>query len=209
MTFRILATLALFVAPALAQTATFTAIIEPATQPSICQEETHLVACNGALLKSTTLDLNQYVGKPYRFTAKLGGVTCNVWNVTAVAGAPATLTFCGSAAPGCPIRLRVGPSGVIGMWFLWWSPSSAFVPLDATLGTLMLGAPAYSLGSGPTATATPYFETVLPSSPALVGLTVFAQGARMDIGPVGPLQLTNPTCFTIAPFMPPCATPGC
>jgi len=195
--------------PAVAQTATFTAVIEQATAPSICQEETHAVVCNGALLKSTTLNLDQYVGKPFTFTATLGGVTCAIWNVTSVSIAKATLTHCGSAALGCPMRMRVGPTGVIGQWFLWYSLASDFQPLDPTTGTLMLGAPFHFLASGPTAGANPTFDFVMPSDPALIGLDIFAQGARMDIGPVGPPTLTNPTCFTIAPFLPPCGPLNC
>ena len=196
-------------AQATPKTATFTAIIEPATMPSICQEETHLVTCNGALLKSTTLDLNKFIGKPFEFTATLGGVECDIWNVTAVTNAKATLVHCGSAAPGCPMRMRVGPSGVIGQWFLWYSLKSDFQPIDATTGTLMLGLPLHFLGSGPTAGPNPTFDFVMPNTPGIVGLDIFAQGARMDIGPVGPLTLTNPTCFTITPFMPPCGPTNC
>lgn len=192
-----------------AQTATFTAIIEQATVPSVCQEETHLVSCNGTRLKSTTLDLNKYVGKPFEFTAQLGGVTCEVWNVTSVALPKGTLTHCGSAALGCPMRLRVGPSGVIGQWFLWYSLASDFQPLDPTTGTLMLGAPLHFLASGPTAGPNQTFDFVMPTDPALIGLKFFTQGARMDIGPVGPLTLTNPTCFTVAPFLPPCGPANC
>ena len=51
--------------------------------------------------------------------------------------------------------------------------------------------------------------TVIPNLPGIVGLDVHTQGAFMDIGPVGPLRLTNPACFTIAPFLPPCSQPGC
>jgi hypothetical protein len=196
-------------AQATTPTVTFTAIIEPATLPSICQEETHVVACNGALLKSTTLDLTKYEGKPFEFKATLGGVECKIWNVTSVGPAKGTLVHCGSAVPGCPMRMRVGPSGVIGQWFLWFSLSSDFVPLDPVTGTLMLGAPLHFLGSGPTAGVNQTYDFVIPNSPSVVGLDIFAQGARMDIGPVGPLTLTNPTCFTIAPFMPPCAQPNC
>ncbi len=203
-----LAALALACPLAAAQTATFTAVIEPAG-PSFCMEESHVVACNGARLRSLVLDLKQFEGKPFEYTATLAGVTCDIWYVTAVTPPKTTLVWCGSAAPGCPIRFRVGPSGVIGWWFLWWSPKAAFVPLDATLGTLMLGAPTYYLGSGPTVGTTPYFETVVPSLPGIVGLDVYSQGAYMDIGPVGPLRLTNPVCFKIAPFMPPCGQPGC
>ena len=203
-----LAALALATAPAAAHQATFTAVLEPAG-PSFCQEESHVVACNGARVRSLVVDLTQYEGKPFTYTADLAGVTCDVWYVTSVAPPAATLVVCGSAAPGCPVRLRVGPSGVIGQWFLWWSPQTAFLPIDATLGTVMLGTPSWFLGSGPTAGAPPYHEAVIPNLPGIVGLDVHTQGAFMDIGPVGPLRLTNPACFTIAPFLPPCSQPGC
>jgi len=188
---------------------TFTAILEKATVPSICQEETHVVACNGTKLKSTTLDLNGYLGKPYRFTAVPAGVTCLIWNVTSVGPAEATLTHCGSAVPGCPMRLVVGPTGPLGQWFLWYSTTSAFQPLDPVSGTLMLGPPYLFAGTGYSAGTSTSFDFVMPSLPALVGLEIFAQGANMAIGPAGPLHLSNPTCFSILPPMPPCIQPGC
>lgn len=189
--------------------AAFTAVIEKATLPSICQEETHVVTCNGTKLKSTTVDLNNYLGKPYLFTANLEGVTCDIWNVTAVSAPPATLVHCGSAVPGCPMRLRVGPTGPLGQWFLWYSTKSAFQPLDPVTGTLMLGPPYIFAGTGYSAGTSTTFDFTLPSNPALIGLKIFAQGAHQSIGPVGPLRLSNPTCFTILPPMPPCTQPNC
>ena len=50
---------------------------------------------------------------------------------------------------------------------------------------------------------------VLPADLSLTGVSLWFQGARQDIGPVGPLQATNAVCFTILGPSPPCISPGC
>ena len=214
---KILAVLVALAAPAFAspaiqssdQTVTFTAEIEPATLASFCQEETHFISCNGSLLRSTVLNLDKYVGKPYEFTATLAGVECPIWYITAAVPAKGTLTFCGNAVPGCPIRMRVGPTGVIGEWMLWYSTQAAFAPIDPIFGTVMIGPPYEFLGAGLTFGPTAAFDAVVPQSPGITGLKVFAQGIRRDIGKIGPWTLTNPECFTILGPSPPCILPGC
>ena len=196
---RILPALALLVAPAAAQTSTFTGVLEAATT-SPCVSATHSVSHNGALMKSSTLDLNQYLGTAQKFTADFVSGPCPMWDVTSVSPATSTLTFCGTPAIGNLIRLRVGPTGVIGQWYLCWSVNPLFGPIDSTLGSVMIAPPFHSLGSGATFGLDSYFEAGIPADPALVGLTIYAQGARHDIGPVGPLELTNPTSFEILPF---------
>jgi hypothetical protein len=49
----------------------------------------------------------------------------------------------------------------------------------------------------------------IPNTASVAGVQVWLQGARQDIGPVGPIQFTNVQRITIAPFMPPCGGTSC
>jgi hypothetical protein len=49
----------------------------------------------------------------------------------------------------------------------------------------------------------------LPNDPSLQGVHLRFQGARQDIGPVGPVQLTNVLPVTLVPFLPPCGSINC
>lgn len=187
----------------------FTGVIEPATTPSTCQEESHFVECSGKLLKSTTLDLDAYVGKTFRYTAVPRGVTCEILDVVSVEPASATLVTCGNPVPGCSVRFRVGPTGVIGQWSLFMSLSSDFVPLNPIAGTVMLGFPYVNIGSGLTFGETAALDIGVPPVLALTGLKLYFQGIRNDIGPIGPKELTNPVCFTVFGPSPPCTLLDC
>ena len=194
----------------------FDGVIDNATLPSFCQEETHYLTCSfpdpsiptGVLLKSSTLDLDKYVGKHARFTANLVGVECDIYDVTAVQWPPpGTLTWCGAPVPGCPMRFRVGPSGVLGQFWLFAALAPAFQPVDATLGTILLQPPVFLIGQGLTSGAP--VDLTLPTDPAITGLSIFLQGLRQDIGPIGPPSLTNAACFTILGPSPPCLPNDC
>ena len=189
--------------------ATFTGTLVPDTLPSICQEGSHRLACNGARIKSTSLDLEQLEGKLMKFEAVLAGVECDIWNVLSATPASATLVSCGTPIPGCPVRFRVGPTGVIGQYFLFGAVDSAFVPLGPTLGTQLIELPGFFLGSGPTFGDGSAVDVAIPNDLGLVGLDLWFQGGRFDIGPVGPIELTNAVCFTIGPPLPPCFNPDC
>lgn len=201
-------TLALCAAPASAQVV-FTGAIEPAPLASFCQEETHVLACSGTLLKSSTLDLEKFEGVLTKFTAVERGVECKIFDIIDAVPATSTLVSCGNPVPGCPMRFRVGPSGVIGQWFLFLSFDSAFTPINPVLGTAQIAAPASLLGSGPTFGTGAALDITLPGSIALSGLELHLQGMRQDIGPVGPLELSNSICFTILGPSPPCILPDC
>jgi hypothetical protein len=199
---------ALAARPAPAQVV-FTGEIEKATLASFCQEETHVLECAGVLLKSSALDLAAFEGKVFEFTAEARGVECLIYDVTAVESASAHLVRCGNPVPGCPMRFRVGPTGVIGQYWLWLALSPTFLPLDQVTGTWMLNPPFFLLGSGLTFGDGSAVDIVLPPDPSLTGLTLFLQGARQDIGPIGPIELTNPLCFQILGPSPPCFEPDC
>jgi hypothetical protein len=200
-----------------AQATEFTGVITRATLPSFCQEETHYLTCTGftpssptgVLLKSSTLDLDKYVGKNWKFNAVLAGVECDIWDVTSVAAPTATLVTCGTPSPGCTMRFRVGPTGVIGRFWLLWSRTSSFRPTPGPVrGTLLLGS-AHSFATGPTYGTGAEVDFELPPFVSLIGIDIWMQGARQDIGPIGPLELTNSICFTVLPTTGPCVQPGC
>lgn len=52
-------------------------------------------------------------------------------------------------------------------------------------------------------------NVTVPSTPNIVGLEIWLQGARRDVGPVGPVSLTNAICLTVTPPLPPCAPINC
>ncbi len=212
--------LILFGAFALATTSaaqvSFTGVIEPATLPSICQEETHYLTCTspnpsaptGVLLKSSTLDLTPFEGKVAAFTAVPRGVTCLIYDVIAVdTTPPASLEMCGTPGLGCPIRFRVQPASSLGEYWLFLATSPGFTPIDPVTGTLLLGPGFVLVDQGTTPPG--QFDVVIPAVAALTGLDLWLQAARRDIGPIGPIQTTNAVCFEIPGFVLQCETPGC
>ncbi|MCI0548568.1 MAG: hypothetical protein L0027_14950 [Candidatus Rokubacteria bacterium] len=210
-----LAGLAGFAGAASAQV-TFTGVIEKATLPSICQEETHFLTCTGpspdaptgVLLKSSTLDLSSFEGQVATFTAQPRGVTCLIYDITAVDPTPApTLEMCGTPGLGCPLRFRIHPSSAIGEFWLFLSGSPGFAPIDPVTGTVLLGPGFVLVAHGMTPPG--QVDVVVPADPALTGLELWLQGARRDIGPIGPITATNAVCFEIPGFVFVCETPDC
>ncbi len=205
-----LASLLALCAPAAHAQITFTGRIEKAFLPSICQEETHILVCNGARLKSSTLNLDPFIGSNVKLFAVARGVTCTIYDVTAVGPPTATLDFCGNPVPGCPVRFRVGPSGVIGQYWLFMSFGSAFLPLGTTAGTQLIANPVFLIAMGPTSgPPNDVVDLVVPPDPVFTGLSLWFQGIRQDVGPIGPPELTNAICLTILGPSPPCIQPGC
>lgn len=197
---------------------TFTGILQKATLPSICQEETHYIECTGpiagqeigsVLVKSTTLNLDAFVGKPHRFTCVAAGVTCLIYDITSATPATAFLETCGTPAPGCPVRFRVGPTGVIGVYALFASGAPGFLPIDSVLGTAFLSQPVTLIASGTTFGATATVDVGIPPNASWIGTQLWFQGVRADVGPVGPPEATNPVCFTVLSSTVPCILPGC
>lgn len=200
-----------------AQTVTFTGAIQQASLASFCQEETHYLPCTlggpnlptGVLLKSTTLDLDQFVGVVTTFTAISRGVTCPIYDVTSASFPLADLVTCGTPAPGCPLRLRVGPSGMLGQWVLFRSTSPAFQYVNSLGGTLLLGSPLFFVAGGFLVPPDNFYEAPVPNDLSLIGTEHFFQGASRAIGPVGPWTLSNSVCVEILPPLVPCQSPGC
>jgi hypothetical protein len=189
-------------------------VVLPVGGPTICmQGETHILEGTRVYLRSATVDLTRWVGQLVRVEGTDIGLVCNVIDVAQVTNAHAVLRHCGTPMPGCTIKLQVGP-GALGQWALFASFAPGFLPLGCappgfTLdGTLLLQSPTVlAIGMFPG----PWGELLvpIPSTPALQGLRVWFQGARRDIGPIGPAQLTNSEVITIVPFMPPCGGINC
>jgi len=189
-------------------------VVEPVGGPTICmQGETHRLADTTVMLKSSLVNLSQYVGQLVRVEGRDVGLVCNVLDVTAVTPTYAQLETCGTPMPGCPIKVKVGP-GAIGRYAILASFGPGFLPIgcappDFVDGTMLLRSPAITLVVA--MFPGPYGEFVwqIPNQPSLQGVQIWFQGARQDIGPVGPVQLTNSVRLLIVPFMPPCGGINC
>lgn len=190
-----------------------TGVVE-AVGPTICmQGETHRLAATSVYLRSNVINLGQFVGQNVRVDGNDIGLLCHVLDVTAVSPARARLELCGTPMPGCSIKLKVGP-GAIGRYALAVSFGPGYLPLgcsppDFLDGTWLLGSPAITL-----VVATfggPFGEYVwpIPNNPSLQGVQLRFQGARQDIGPVGPVEFTNVLPVGLVPFMPPCGSINC
>jgi hypothetical protein len=190
--------------------------VEPLPGPTICmQGETHRLECAGVWLKSSVVNLASFVGQIVEVSGPDVSAfpTCPpLIDVVAVQSPPpATLEWCGSGSTCCPIKFKVCPGG-LGIWSLFLSTSPAYLPLGCGWpidGTATIALPAFPIGGGILGASCGVVSFQIPCENALVGAQVWLQGTRRDIGPVGPLQLTNPICLTITPFLPPCAPVGC
>ena len=192
-----------------------TGVVRPVTGPTICaQGETHFLECTRVFLRSSTVSLRQFEGRNVRIVGTDTGLVCPVIDVRSVAPPPATLDWCGSGSTGCPIKLVMCPGG-LGRGAIFLASQPAYVPLGCAQspfqfldGTFLIGGaivPVFSGGLSACAEVT----LRIPLDNALVGANVWAQGARQDVGPVGPLTTTNAICFRISPLLPPCAPLGC
>lgn len=184
--------------------------ITPVGGPTICmQGESHYLESTGIYLKSRVVDLSRYNGKVVEIVGRDVGVTCRVIEVEQVLLARATLEWCGSGSTGCPVKFRVCPGG-LGYGWLFWSVTQGYLPLGCSPpnfidGTVLLGPPIVPLWEGWLISGCAEITVQIPWDNSLVGFRVWLQAVRMDIGPVGPLILSNAVSFQIAPFMPPCA----
>ncbi|HZL99964.1 MAG TPA: hypothetical protein VFD43_06905 [Planctomycetota bacterium] len=156
----------------------FTGVVEKADGfviAAICAPPTHQLACSDGtyFLYSSTLDLDQYLGK----NVKLYGSSlevCPLYNVHKVeVPPPATLAICGTGGFGCPIRLRSGPGG-ISQHALFVSLAPGLVPLNPSKGSFLLAEPFYLLGVqvGGFPGEGAAFDFTIPGAPVLAGVTL-------------------------------------
>lgn len=94
-------------------------------------------------------------------------------------------------------------------FWLFASLSPGYKPLSPSKGTWLLGDPFFLLAQGLGGGICHELSFVVPPVPVIIGLDVWLQGARRDVGPVGPITLTNAVCLTITGPGAPCVSPGC
>lgn len=190
----------------------FTGVVQKYSGISVCVAPTHMLDCTGDTFKlvSSTLDLDLYVGKNVKLYAQKADI-CPIYDVHAVEEPPpATLAICGTGGLGCPIRLRSGPGG-ISQHALWVSLKPDLVTLNPSKGSFMLAQPFYLMGiqSGGFPAEGAAFDLTIPPNPILTGVTLYFQAARRDVGPVGPLHLSNNACIEIVGFVFVCHSADC
>jgi hypothetical protein len=169
---------------------------------AICAPPTHEFECSDGtfFLTSSTIDLDLYLGK----NVKLYGNKVEI-------PPPATLAICGTFGFGCPARVRSGPGG-ISQHALWVSLKPALVPLNPSKGSFLLAEPFLLIGlqAGGFPPEGAAFDFFIPAGPpALAGVPIYFQAARRDIGPVGPMHLSNAVCMEIVGFVLVCWDPDC
>ena len=180
----------------------------------LCAPGSHLMECSEGLVqfRSKSINLDFLVGKIVTLTAIQTSKQCPLYEVTAVQMIPAsTLTLCGTPEGlGCQIRLRSGPGGLSQHWLLisafpaWW-------PVNLIEGTFLVGQPFLVLpaGAGQFGMDGAAWDFSIPTDPSLIGLKVFLQSARRDVGPVGLLRYSNAVCFEIIGHTLLCVQPDC
>lgn len=185
-----------------------TGIVQPLNGPSICLAGTHRLECTKVILHSDNIDLSLLEGQMVKLLGNQTGATCPLIDVTGVQTAPSTLEWCGSPTPGCVLKFRVCPGGLSQFW-LFASLSPGYKPLSPSKGTWLMGDPFFLLAQGLGGGICHELSFVVPPVPVITGLDVWLQGARRDVGPVGPITLTNAVCLTITGPGAPCVSPGC
>lgn len=184
-----------------------TGVVQPNTGV-VCANATHGLECTKVSLVSGNIDLTLFEGQMVKLLGNQTGATCPTIQVTGVQQPPSTLEWCGSPSPGCTMKFKVCPGGLSQYW-LFASLGQGYKPLHPNKGTWLLGDPFYLLAQGLGGGACHELSVQVPPVPIIVGLEVWMQGARRDIGPVGPITLTNAICFTITPPTPGCLAPSC
>lgn len=186
-----------------------TGVVRPLISPTICAAGTHILECTGVVLQSNSIDLSLLEGQLVKLFGNQSNATCPLIDVTAAANPPSTLVWCGTPSPNCPLKFKLCPGGLSQFWlFLGLAPG--YKPLDPAKGTWLLGDPflLFAAGMGGFAACHEVNVTV-PNVPSIIGLDVWLQGARRDIGPVGPISLTNAICFKVIPSLGVCTPTNC
>ena len=180
----------------------------------VCFQPTYTIECSGNLffIQSATVDLADYVGQNVKLEMYNPYVACPSFEVTAVIETlPAALELCGTPEGlGCSWRVRSSPGG-ISQHFLFASISPGFAPLAPEKGSFLLGSPFLTVASTVSVDAEgAAFDLVTPGDASLIGLDVWVQAARRDVGPiVAPFALSNSVCFEVVGFVFVCHQPDC
>jgi hypothetical protein len=194
----------------------FTGVVKPWEFESaqiICAPPTHTIECSEGIfgLQSNTLDLDQYLGQNVKLIGQGVGKGCPLFEIFAVETPEATLTQCGTNGLGCEMRLRAGPGG-LSQHALLVATAPGFFSSSIEKGSLLLGQPFFLLATSPAGFHPPEgyaFDFTVPFDPSIVGIPIFLQTIRRDVGPVGPIRFANAVCLTIVGVPIHCITPDC
>jgi len=189
-----------------------TGVVIPTPGPIGCGLSTHLLTCTDVFLYADDpAKLDAVVGHNVKLLGNevpVPGVTCHLIKVSEVEEPPpATLVACGSFVPGCTVKFVICPGG-LSQFGLWVALDQGYKPITPLKGTWLLGEPFFLIALGFDGAACHEVVFDVPAMPILVDVPVWFQAARREIGPVGPLQLTNVECVTLQPGGP-CVSPGC
>jgi hypothetical protein len=185
-----------------------TGVVNPVTGSVICTDASHGLDCTKVTLTSSNIDLSLLQGQLVKLYGNQTGAACPLIDVTGVQAPPSTLEWCGSPTPGCVLKFKVCPGGLSEFW-LFAALEPGYLPLHPDKGTWLLGNPFFMIAQGFGGAACHELAVIVPPIPILAGLDVWLQGARRDVGPVGPITLTNAICLTITGPLPGCIAPGC
>ncbi len=180
----------------------------------VCFQPEYTLQCSGNLffLQSATIDLADFVGQNVKLEMFNPFVSCPTFEVTAVIETlPAALDLCGTPEGlGCAWRVRSSPGG-ISQHFLFASITPGFAPLAPEKGSFLLGSPFLTVATTVSVDAEgAAFDLFTPGDAALIGLDVWLQAARRDVGPiVAPFALSNSVCFEVVGFVFVCHQPDC
>jgi len=184
-------------------------IVRPVSGPGACGQATHTLECTKVTLRSSNIDLSLFEGQLVKLLGTQTGAACPLINVSGVQTAPSTLESCGSPTPGCTLKFKLCPGGLSEFW-LYAALSPGYFPLaNPVKGTWLLGNQFLLVGMGTGGAPCHELSFVVPPVPVIAGVQVGLQGARRDIGPVGPITITNAICLTFTGPGAPCVPPSC
>jgi hypothetical protein len=183
------------------------------SQGIICAPPTHTLECSEGIfgIQSNTIDLDLYIGVNVKLTAQGVSESCPLFEVLAVDAPQATLTVCGTPGLGCTMRLRSGPGG-LSQHMLLVSAAPGLFSSSVAKGSLLLSPPFITLATSPAGFHPPEgyaFDFELPMDFSLVGIPIYVQAIRRDVGPVGPIRFSNAVCFAILGVPIHCIQPDC
>ncbi|MBK9386832.1 MAG: hypothetical protein IPN34_18615 [Planctomycetes bacterium] len=170
--------------------------LEAINGPTICNQRlTHRLECTRVYLVSRAVDLSLWTGQVVDLQGVDRGLLCTVIDVTQVQPASGHLAFSGNPTLGSTLTFTLtGPGMSFNAALLGSGP--LYMPIDLSLGTLLVAPPIYLLGGG-ASIGSAQFSVQIPVDPTLSGYEAYVQSIHQTLGPVGPPFLGNAVCFAI------------
>lgn len=156
---------------------------------------THIVKDTAVLLKSSTLNLDAFLGVTKRIIGSNQTVTCPIIEVTAVENGTFSVSVCNAPALGCAVTLDMCPSPTQGQYLLFVSPALGFAPAGVATGSFLLNPLFLTIGSGANTAVCQSAPLFLSGPSTLVGLELWFQAASVPT--LGPPVLSSATKMTI------------